>query len=123
MQPMPLREPMRIAVRADLRGKIKVDPDPAVVKVGTPVQWHFVVSGIQAHTKLRWEVYFDHTNPFTWTVRSLETSGDAEQADQVGVVFGGEAQKPGDHKYGVRVFHSDSGESLGDDDPRLVVRP
>ena len=44
-------------------------------------------------------------------------------ADHQGVVGPVRAEEPGEYKYGVRVLDGDTGEPLGDDDPRLIVRP
>lgn len=123
MGPTSVHETMQIAVYADLHGRLQIDPDPAIVGVGTPIEWHFVLGGGPPRYNLRWEVYFDHTRAFPWRIRTLQTSPDQEEEGHIGVLYAGEAEKLGDHKYGVRVIQADSGENLGDDDPRLVVRP
>ena len=120
---MPLHEELRITVRADAGGKLKVDPDPAIARAGTPVEWEFVLLDAP-FGKVSWEVYFSHTKAFPWEVRDIETPPlHSKGITHRGVLRVGPAMEPGDHKYGVRFYEVDTGKKIGDDDPRLVVLP
>jgi hypothetical protein len=125
-------------------GKWTVHPDPATVKVGTPITW-LVRMRSSLVPLLRWIVYFDHGSPFkfnrlrvatrntelgTALIRdggardALKNAGVStdEIADHDGVIGPISPEEPGDYKYGVRLENAETGERMGDDDPRLIVR-
>ena len=89
--------------------QITISPDVAYARVGQAVQWE-----VSSDEAVIWEVYFDHGSPFS-SSHGVLNSG-------CGKVSLGNAQQPGDYKYGVRVVSPTSHETLGDDDPMLIVR-
>jgi hypothetical protein len=126
-------------------GKWTVDPDPADVNVGTRITWLVRVKRSSVSLQ-RWTVYFDHGTPFRKADRIAVTTRNTQlgailirdasardalkQAgvptdvivDHQGVIGPVSAEEPGDYKYGVRLEDAESGEKIGDDDPRLIVR-
>lgn len=121
-------------VRAILIGQsIVVQPDPVQVLVGEPLYWEFISA--LPNMRIKWEVYFRHGNPFGSWVRSLiaETGfGPVEPVGPVGPInspthYGlspsAIASTPDDYKYGVRAMDAITQETLGDDDPHLIILP
>jgi hypothetical protein len=108
---------------AEFDGKSwRFHPDPAIVDQGTPITWRFQNTTLLI-PRIRWTAYFDHGAPFRTqgdrfsTITSLFFG---QHAGSTGTVT---ADDPGDYKYGVRAEDALSQAVLGDDDPRLIVRP
>lgn len=97
----------------------KVLPDPAYVDVDSPITWVFR-NDKPLHSKLVWTVYFEQGTPFglDQTEFCVETKKRTK-----GVVGPLHTKETGDFKYGVRVDDPVAKTTLGDDDPRLIVRP
>jgi len=102
-----------------VNGRLAISPDPAVVTVDTPIVW-FIRGSRLALGRLQWTIYFHHGTPFPDGLASVTA---ATVGDHSGATTLGPAVKPGDYKYGVSVGDAETGELLGDDDPRLIVRP
>jgi len=95
-----------------------ISPDPAIVIVGTPIEW--VVNYFGAPMPgLLWTVYFDHGSPFTGKEFSTFTGGGHSAGH---FLSAGPAFNSGFCKYGVKVQNQATGSVIGDDDPHLVVR-
>jgi hypothetical protein len=118
-------------------GKTKAEPERAVVDVGEPVEWSVEVSaGPRAVPLVTWEVYFGHESPFdqrSWRVESKIVGRrrkwplrkrwrDKNKNVYRAKITAGEANEPGEYKYGVRAFSSSPETPLSDDDPYIVVR-
>jgi len=104
---------------------LKISPDPAFVPRGQQIRWVFAVMDKSiTQTRLGWKIYFDGANPFNakggasfdWT--SPYFSSGLEDSS----IIPGEANAPGDYKYGIQVVDIRHGQVLGDDDPYLIVR-
>lgn len=122
---------MIIRITGEL-GETKAEPERAVVEAGEWVAWEVQVSaGRRAVPIVTWEVYFDRESPFkerTWRVET-ELLGprrkrwrDKNKTAYRAKISAGEANEPGEYKYGVRAFFSSSESPLSDDDPYIVVR-
>ena len=106
---------------------LKIEPDPAYVRIGEPVDWVVRYLG-GPFPKLMWTVYFDHGVPFPrgtrqFTVKTSAVSVTEAQVRHEGLVEGGEPEDEGEYKYGVRIADQKSGFKVADDDPYLIVRP
>lgn len=112
--------------------RIVIEPEKAIIKKGTVIFWAIAPTtplGLQnpghMHNKLRWEVYFDHDNPFFLTskpsrlILNLEKVSRADP--QITTITSPPTASPGDYKYGVRVFAPDLPVPLGDEDPWIIV--
>jgi len=104
--------------------KWSVSPDPAIVQIGTPIQWRFRTQGAPV-SAIDWTVYFDQGSPFGKQSRVIVTSVGQivsgvhfNHTDTTSAVV---ANQAGDFKYGVRAEDARTGQQLGDDDPRLIV--
>jgi hypothetical protein len=112
-------------------GQTRTDPERAEVEVGETVQWSIEVTSRTRHVpSVAWEVYFDHASPFRQRSYSVTTAvqvplGDPPR-DEEGVYIGrmeaGEANEPGEYKYGVRAVNEATRQALSDDDPYIIVR-
>jgi hypothetical protein len=108
----------------------KIQPDPAVVRVGESVVWEFETSD-SAAASIVWVIYFDNGTPFgkLGSRFSLLTQGAAIQTPvrqvykHFAIFPGARAGEPGDYKYGIKAEDPLNKLVLGDDDPRLIVRP
>ncbi len=102
----------------------KTQPERAVVALGDTVQWVIRV-GATGVKSISWQVYFNEGSPFknrSWRM-TTEGSSDKDEFVHTGVIDAGEAQKPGEYKYGVRAVDASDNKELSDDDPFLVVQP
>jgi len=123
--------------------KIVVSPDPAEVWVGNPIVWRFEAKSMQVR-RIRWTVYFHRPRllstlaaPFhfwRWLLfrrrgipffpgvgTELSSTTQAAGAHE-GTIGPATPESPGEYKYGVRVENAETGATLGDDDPILLVR-
>jgi hypothetical protein len=118
---------MEITIIGRLGESAIVSPDPAIVCVGEPVIWnvHFDTTNLRSgpfrfRMRFRWRIYFrDGIHPFEVDPGRSEHVTDTDQSM---LIASGNAQKPGDYKYGVLIGNADTGDVLSDDDPRLIVR-
>jgi hypothetical protein len=101
-------------------GKLTFSPDPAIVRRGTIVNWRFQTS-VGTFPKLRWIVYFNKGSPFRVQNPLFVADTSSAQGQHIGTSGQMSADDPGDYKYGVRVIDSSIHETIGDDDPRLIV--
>jgi hypothetical protein len=115
-----------------------ISPDPAEVRIGTPVFW-VLHSNRSLYSRLIWKIYFNHGTPFAglpgpFFATTINRRGEGEalrnlglrltqEADHQGAVGPVVPTEPGDYKYGVEVRNAETGEVVGDDDPRLIVLP
>lgn len=111
-------------------------PDPAEVQIGTPVFW-ILHAKRSPFARLMWRIYFNHGTPFrglpeAFLVTTIKRHPKGESPrilgvrltqlpDHEGAVGPVIPAEPGDYKYGVEVRNAETGEVVGDDDPRLVV--
>lgn len=101
-------------------------PDPAIVKVGERVTWmiRFDTRSLSPgpfrfRMRFRWRIYFENgIHPFGENPGIWQETTDTNDA---GIIAPGHAQQPGDYKYGVLIGNADTGETLSDDDPMLIV--
>lgn len=102
--------------------KFTFAPDPARVKVGTPVTWRVQANGSQS-TLIRWTVFFNHGSPLRSKLDELTitTTTQSHAGQHTGVTGAIAPNKPGDYKYGVRAEDAQTDEPLGEDDPYLIV--
>lgn len=124
---------MRVRVILKGRNSILFEPDPVRVLVGEPLYWEFVSA--LPNPRIKWEVYFQHSNPFGPALKSLtaETAfAPVAPAGPVGLIPSPThhglspsvvATMPGDHKYGVRAQDANTQQTLADDDPQLTILP
>ena len=108
----------------------KTSPDPVEVKVGEPLRW--MISGVNCpFPHLRWTIYFYKGAPFApWQTafatltHAVDKEGKLTEqgGDHKGEIKSPESQNPGEFKYGVKVENADDGVTLGDDDPKLIVK-
>jgi len=114
---------MRIVVNFS-PGQWAVDPNPARVRVGEPIEWILRSHNRQLPELLVWTVYFNRTSPFGLVIsRFTVTTVGSASADHLVFVGPVYAAVPGDHKYGVRVQDAISQRIEADDDPVLIVIP
>jgi hypothetical protein len=132
---------MDITVTFD-NGHWVTDPNPAIVTVGTRVRWVLRATELQ-NRALLWEIDFRIGVPFgreyetlrvkTEVVNRRERATSDEDvlrrldlSEEAAVNHRGltqtlPADRPGDYKYDLRVRDAETGETIGDDDPWLVV--
>ena len=105
----------------------RISPDPAKVKLGTPVSWRFRATGLGVR-RVKWTVVF-HKSPFKHSpkanpggpfVVSTETIPN-ENGQHIGTSPTTIADTPGDYKYDVRAENGENAEPLGNEDPYLSV--
>ena len=117
------------------QGQFFILPDPAIVRVGTKVEWE-LFSTESNISQIRWTIYFDHGSPFQPFLPKA-FSGDTQRTGQQlpgpfpGIVHHGLlgqalAISDGDYKYGVRTEIPSNRPwgnptVLADDDPQLIV--
>ena len=103
-------------------GSTRTEPERAVVALGETVRWLVRVrAGVKS---IEWRVYFSKGSPFkegSWKT-TTERSSEGDDAAHTGVIEAGEAQQPGEYKYGVRATDASTNEELCDDDPFLIVQ-
>ena len=109
---------------------LTITPDPAHARVGEDVDWLMLASDPSHRSgqfaSLHWEVYFDHGSPFIPPLPALQVTTRFDPPVAMvhrGMVKAGRAQRPGDYKYGVRLFSSASRDPLEDEDPNLLITP
>jgi len=108
--------------------KTAIDPEPATVRLGEPVEWLFISLENNEET-IRWTVYFNDGSPFPgfYTSFSVETNlSDKVPGPIAGVAHSGRLPAlvtvaEGNYKYGVRTENPAKQEQLSDDDPYLIV--
>jgi hypothetical protein len=113
-------------------GETKTEPERAEVETGEPVQWSIEVTGGSRRVPyVLWEVYFERESPFrerSWRVTSelreprRRRWRDKRKAMHKANIEAGQANEPGEYKYGVRAFAGSSPELVSDDDPLIIVR-
>lgn len=112
-------------------GETKISPDRAEVEIGEPVRWLIEVDAgtrpISALTvpAVAWRIYFKGFSPFQQRSYDVTTEVDFDARQQLvhrAVIDAGEANEPGDYKYGVRAVNPETRQALSDDDPYIVVR-
>jgi len=113
---------MRIAVHFT-SGQWAIDPDPAQVRIGEPIEWLINASGTQLPNLLLWTIYFNERSPFGPAISRFTVTTLRAPSDHLGIIGPVYAAVPDDYKYGVRVQDADSQKTVGDDDPRLIVTP
>lgn len=111
---------MEIKVKFD-HGKFTFLPDPAIVRRGTLVNWRFQANGLP-FPQLEWVVYFNEGSPFRGQGAQIVVDTPAVDGQHIGTSPEMSADDPGDYKYGVRVVDATNQQTLGDDDPRLIVK-
>ena len=100
-----------------------VSPDPAIVSRGAPIRWRFRSVSLSVPQVL-WTIYFAHgSSPFTSRATQLATTTLNIAGQHTGATGTMTAAEPGDYKYGVRAQDLSNQNTLGDDDPHLVVTP
>jgi hypothetical protein len=104
-------------------GKLIFSPDPARVQRGEPVSWSFEALDHLTIPQLRWTVYFSKGSPFREQGSEFITDTPTIEGGQVGTSAAMSAYDPGNYKYGVRVVDPLNRDTLGDDDPVLIVLP
>jgi len=118
---------MRISVVFDGQD-LSIDPDVAAVTVGDPVEWLCSTRGQAFPGPLVWTIYFNRRSPFgalvtRFPLTTLSPGYSRGGADHQGLAGPVYPSLPGDYKYGVSVQDAATQNVLGDDDPRLIVRP
>jgi hypothetical protein len=112
-------------------GETKITPERAEVTVGETVLWAIEVSaGNFRAPAVRWDVYFQDAIPFkrppiSITSRLHDTFREIsprEHRAYTAVINAGQAEEPGEYKYGIRAIDTLTGLALSDDDPYIVVR-
>ena len=106
---------MEIWVNFDV-GKFTIAPDPATVKVGTPVVWRFLANQ-SAPERIRWTVYFHHGSPFRVQPAEFVTTTQFSGGQHTGATGAVIPDDAGDYKYGVRAEDAHTQNKLGDEDP------
>jgi hypothetical protein len=103
-------------------GSTRTEPERAVVALGETVRW--LVRARARVKSIEWRVYFSKGSPFKEGSWKTTTEGSSEGGDaaHTGVIEAGEAQQPGEYKYGVRATDASTNEELSDDDPFLIVQ-
>jgi hypothetical protein len=104
-------------------GHTRTEPERAVVSLGETVRW-VVRAGGNGVKSIEWQVYFNHGSPFKERSLKMTTEEGSEngEAPHAGVIDAGEAQQPGEYKYGVRAVDTSTNQELSDDDPFLIVQ-
>ncbi len=103
-------------------GRTRTEPERAVVALGETVRW-VIRAGATGVKSVEWQVYFSHGSPFKERSWKLTTEGGSENdAAHAGVIDAGEAQQPGEYKYGVRAVDASTNQEISDDDPFLIVQ-
>lgn len=104
-------------------GRTRTVPERAVVALGETVRWIVRAAG-NGVKSIEWQVYFRQGSPFKERSLKMTTEAGSEngQAPHAGVIDAGEAQQPGEYKYGVRAVDASTSKELGDDDPFLIVQ-
>lgn len=111
-----------------LDGKWRISPDPAEVKHGMPVLWRFRAEGLGAH-RVRWSVHFKKSpfkpqpgsaagGPFTIATETTQNENGQHTGSSSST---NTDNRPGDYKYDVRAQDAETDETLGNEDPRLIV--
>ena len=101
-------------------GKFTITPDPARVRVGTPIVWRFLAHQ-SSPENIRWTVYFSNNSPFFFPTTEIITNTHSIDGQHTGATGAVAPQHPGEYKYGVRTENPQNQETMGDDDPQLVV--
>jgi hypothetical protein len=100
--------------------KFTISPDPATVKVGTPVIWRFLANQL-APERIRWTAYFHHGSPFRLQPIEFTTTTQLSSGQHAGATGAAVPEDPKDYKYGVRAENAQTQFKLGDEDPTLIV--
>jgi len=106
--------------------KFFVEPNPAVVASGSPVEWLLYYDGVQAR-QVRWILAFPSGSPFAGSPSKFDTvapppdpaAGGPSEAN----IDPGPPIRDGFYKYEIRVEDATTGKDLGNDDPYLIIRP
>jgi hypothetical protein len=100
--------------------KFTISPDPARVKVNTPVIWRFQANQVSTNL-IRWTVLFREKSPFQFQAGAFTTTTQSVQGQHSGATGAMAPDKPGDYKYAVRADDALTQSELGEDDPYLTV--
>lgn len=106
-------------------GVLSIDPDPARVRVGEDLSWSVHYRGYPIR-RLLWRVYFDHGTPFKSQIREFRTVTVAGEpspsgSEHSGTIQGEKPEHVAEYKYGVQAKDADTGATIADDDPFLIV--
>ena len=114
---------MVITLKARLKEKLVVEPDPAIVDRATPIEWALLFEDENLEA-IRWEIYFRRSSPFKQKVweQTTKLADNPSRGGHKGVISAGSADEPGEHKYGVRITNPRTMTMLSDDDPWIIVR-
>lgn len=106
-------------------GRLRVNPDPAVVRVGSTVEWQCAsISGLVQS----WLVKFDKQpctgkwNPWATTTTSRGFQGGRQVLEQNATIATAPVDVPGTYKYAVSIIDIETGQPLHEEDPVLIVR-
>jgi hypothetical protein len=102
---------------------LTIEPDPAYVRVGSTVEWRLSFDENYPHA-VEWTVYFGRATPFTekaWKAVTGRQTVPPSPARHEEYIAAGTANESGEYKYGVRTINANTGETLSDDDPILIV--
>lgn len=111
---------MRISVEFDANRGFSY-PMYAKVKSGNVVSWNFRSISFLPRW-LRWTIYFPYDNPFKGSEPQIITAETIRGGSRhIGRTATFIAVEPGEYKYGIKLQEAESGETLGDDDPYLLV--
>lgn len=116
---------MKITIQR-VRERLIIDPMDAVVPLGTLITWECSSDDFDQE---EWRFVFAVSSPFgsvnTFRTRTSTKTitlpgGFAAQA-QVAMLQAGVAMVRGEHKYDIHVRESDSGHTLAEEDPLIIV--
>jgi len=105
-------------------------PERVKVARGTVVEWRLKLNDESFYRLDRYypygvsfTVHFDSGTPFEWIKETyhLGLFFSLRPFPQSIILASGQADKPGDYKYGIQIRQSDNNENIDDDDPFLKV--
>jgi hypothetical protein len=101
-----------------------IEPNPAVVASGSPLDWLLYYDGHQT-LRIRWTLSFPSGSPFKATMLSAIASAPPLTVPRPSEakIDAGLPMTDGCYKYDVEVEDASTGNKLGKDDPYLIVRP
>jgi hypothetical protein len=133
-------------------GRFRVEPNPAIAPIGTPIFWLFRSLHLSVPRAL-WVVYFRDRWPFRFAVTfpenrrwlqvatinsklgeiTLKDPGILDRLRNLGIdsrdlanhsgsIGPAVPEEEGEYKYGVRAIDLEAGKDIGDDDPFLIIR-
>jgi hypothetical protein len=103
-----------------------VEPNPAVVSRGTPMDWRLYYDGAKSQ-QVKWTLSFPSGVPFprqTSTYQTMAPPIDPATGEPTEAKIDlGPPVRVGVYKYDVLVEDAATGRDLGNDDPYLIIRP